>query len=167
MPRVEGLQEAQNRQGNSGNRRKRKWCLFRRAGGPPQGRCSEGADCRAPAAGDDDDAGMDWPPSCTWVLWVMSPACCIGKRTTQSKVRMRTVKISGSDPDISGAENGIRLGADIHLGSHGRFNAAVEGKLNSILAANPNILPKDAAQAVRGYADQLRAGIQRTESKLK
>ena len=28
MPRVEGLQEAQNRQDNSGNRRGRKWCLL-------------------------------------------------------------------------------------------------------------------------------------------
>jgi len=35
----------------------------------------------------------------TWVLRVMSPGCCIGKRATKSKVRMRTVKISGSDPD--------------------------------------------------------------------
>ena len=31
MPRVEGLQDAKNRQDNSGNRRKRKWCLLSRA----------------------------------------------------------------------------------------------------------------------------------------
>lgn len=69
--------------------------------------------------------------------------------------------------NINGAENGIRLGEDIHFGSHPNYNAAVENKLNSILQANPNISPNDAAQAVRGYAEQLRAGIQRTESKLK
>jgi len=31
MPLVEGLKEAQNRPDNSGNRRRRKWCLFYRS----------------------------------------------------------------------------------------------------------------------------------------
>ena len=35
MPRVEGLRGAQNRQDNSGNRRRRKWCLLSRAGPAP------------------------------------------------------------------------------------------------------------------------------------
>jgi len=39
MPPVEGLQEAQKRQDNSGNRRRRKWCLLSRAA---SGVCPDG-----------------------------------------------------------------------------------------------------------------------------
>lgn len=69
--------------------------------------------------------------------------------------------------NINGAENGIRLGPEVHLGSHPKYNEAVAAKLNSILDTNPNISPEEAAEAVRSYADQLRAGLKRTESKLK
>jgi hypothetical protein len=69
--------------------------------------------------------------------------------------------------NINGANNGIRLGPEIHMGSHAKYNDAVISKLDSILSANPNISPQDAAQAVQGFADQLRTGLERTESKLK
>jgi RHS repeat-associated protein len=69
--------------------------------------------------------------------------------------------------NINGAENGIRLGQDIHYGSHAKYNAAVESKLNSILKSNPNLSPQEAAKGVQGFANQLRAGLQRTENKLK
>jgi hypothetical protein len=48
MPRVEGLQGAQNRQSNSGNRRKRKWCLLSRPRSRTITMCWPSRKCCAP-----------------------------------------------------------------------------------------------------------------------
>ncbi len=69
--------------------------------------------------------------------------------------------------NINGANNGIRLPLTQHLGSHGKYNAAIQSKLDSILRANPNISNVDAAAAVQSYADQLRVGLKRSSNKLR
>ncbi|GIW80233.1 MAG: hypothetical protein KatS3mg105_2040 [Gemmatales bacterium] len=67
---------------------------------------------------------------------------------------------------MNGANNGIRLDLTQHLGSHPRYNAAVTRKLEEILRANPRISDIDAANALQRYADQLRAGLERSTSML-
>ena len=69
--------------------------------------------------------------------------------------------------NINGAENGIRLGSNQHLGSHPKYNNAIVKKLERLHKANPNMGTKQAADAVRGYVEQLRAGLSRSSRKLR
>jgi hypothetical protein len=50
--------------------------------------------------------------------------------------------------NMNGANNGIRLDLEQHLGSHPRYNAAVSKKLDDILQANPRISDVGAARAL-------------------
>ena len=68
--------------------------------------------------------------------------------------------------NMNGANNGIRLDLTQHLGSHPRYNAAVSRRLDAILLANPRISDVDAARVLQEYADQLRAGLERSSGML-
>lgn len=68
---------------------------------------------------------------------------------------------------MNGAENGIRLGSNQHLGSHPKYNKAILRKLERLHQANPNMSPSEAASAVNGYINQLRTGLNRSSSKLR
>jgi|GEM_PF-3305815 len=69
--------------------------------------------------------------------------------------------------NMNGANNGIRLGANQHLGSHSLYNEAIMTKLNSLLKANPEMSNADAAKALQEYADQVRKALERSQAKLK
>lgn len=67
---------------------------------------------------------------------------------------------------INDTENGIRLISTQHLGSHPRYNNAVEGMLDRIASRNPGYSDADAARLVGEYADSLRSGLSRSSSML-
>tara|TARA_R110002072_G_scaffold33030_9_gene100265 strand:+ start:11044 stop:18066 length:7023 start_codon:yes stop_codon:yes gene_type:complete len=69
--------------------------------------------------------------------------------------------------NINGAENGIRLGSNQHLGSHPKYNNAIISKLNRLHEANPRMSSTEAASAINGYINQLRTGLIRSSSKLR
>jgi hypothetical protein len=69
--------------------------------------------------------------------------------------------------NINGARNGIRLGTEQHLGPHKKYNDAVVKKLDQIWELNRNISDIDAAAAIEAFADQLRAGLNRSNKKLR
>jgi YD repeat-containing protein len=67
---------------------------------------------------------------------------------------------------INDAENGIRLAATQHLGSHPKYNNAVEAMLNRIASKHPGYSDADAARIVGEYADVLRGGLSRSGKML-
>ncbi len=63
---------------------------------------------------------------------------------------------------MNAAENGIALPLPRHYTQHRRYNKAVRRVLDELFEHNRNISEARAAELVRGYADQLRAGFKRS-----
>jgi hypothetical protein len=69
--------------------------------------------------------------------------------------------------NINGVDNGIRLLSPQHLGSHRRYTAAVQRKLDRLLATNPGLSDVQTADLLRGYAGQLSRGLTRSSARLR
>jgi hypothetical protein len=73
--------------------------------------------------------------------------------------------------EFNGRMNGMPLSFDRHRGvnifHHEKYNKAVRSKLDKMLAQNPNISDAEAARFLADYAEQLRAGINRSTGRLR
>jgi hypothetical protein len=73
--------------------------------------------------------------------------------------------------NFNGEVNGIAISFDRHRGEnifhHNKYNAAVESKLNRMLAANPSMSNNEAASLLQAYMEQLRNGISRSTGRLR
>jgi len=70
--------------------------------------------------------------------------------------------------NINGPENGIRLESGQHMGSHPRYNAAIQQKLERLGAQYGGTLTDaQAAEVLRDYAAQVRKGLMRSAHKLR
>lgn len=70
--------------------------------------------------------------------------------------------------NINGPENGIRLESGQHMGSHPRYNAAIQQKLERLGARYGSTLTDaEAAEVLREYAGQVKNGLMRSTHKLR
>ena len=69
--------------------------------------------------------------------------------------------------NLNGAENGIRLGPGQHLGSHPKYNAAIESALTRMIHTSRGLTNAQYARLLQRYVDTLRAGVGKSEGKLR
>jgi hypothetical protein len=65
---------------------------------------------------------------------------------------------------INSKANGVLLGTKVHLGSHPKYTAAIQSKIDRLAAQG--LTAEQAALELESYAARLQAGLIRTTAKI-